>query len=322
MNSPSYIVKMGSQEITSQGKSEGSICEIKVRSEIGLINEADIVMPRAIDLSANVGDEVEISLGSEQAEVVYTGVISELKYQLNNLCICSTSIMTALSSGYVNTIFEQKSSGNIAKDLCGPYSISMGTVEEGLEYPVYTIDHKRSILDHLLALSMQNGWHLYADMQDKLMMTSKKSSMTHLLVYGKNILAFEYAEFTERVVGVSVFGESPVGQGQGKEAYSWISQKEVKGTSGNTNDGLQLTNPALKDMESAQTAAEKTLALLKSGGNVSIVVPGNPNIRLQDLLLIKNVPEGKGSGSYTCTHVSHSFTYRTGFITKIEGKEI
>lgn len=319
---PIYSITIGSLKLSNQNANQGGILGISISSEVNLINEAKLILPAELEVSIELDDEVTIALGESKPTTVFMGVVNKVTLKLDQIIIHVTSRVAALTAHHRNALYEQQTCGDIAEDLVGAFEVSLGEIDKGLEYPVYIVDSSCSVYHHLLELASQNGLYLYSDSEDQFCMTAPIIGMTHLLAYGKNIIAFEYEELLENVAGVDVYGESPLSHGEGKEAYSWFGSKEVLGSAGSKKGSVQyLANPALKDMDSAQLVADNTLSQLATGGKVKIKVLGNPNVKLLDQLLIKEIP-GNISGRYECHGIKHNYEKGFGFVTHITGQEV
>ena len=141
--------------------------------------------------------------------------------------------------------------------------------------------------------------------------------------YGKSILQFTIEENTPPHEGVNVFGESPTGHGQGKDAYSWLTKKEVKGSSGKSSGSiLSIADPVLKDVSAASTVAE-SIAQTKNitrWGKAKVL--GNKKITLGATIKVSGIPESQLNGSYKVCGVIHTISKEAGFTTTIYWKEV
>lgn len=319
---PVYSITIGSLKLSNQDGKHGGILGIQVKSEVNQIGEAKLILPANLEVSVELNDEVEISLGDKRPDTVFSGVVSDITRKLNQVIIRVVSRMVVLSTHHRNALYEQQTCGNIARDLIGTFEIPLGKIDEGIEYPVYIIDGSHSVYSHLLELSKQNGLFLYANAEDQLSMTTPQAGMTHLFAYGRNIIAFEHEGLLENVSGVKVYGESPLSHGQGKEAYSWFASKEVTGSAGSKDGSVRhLTNPALKDIDTAQLVAENAFLELEPKEMVKMKILGNSKVKVLDQFLVKDIPGDQGSGRYECLGISHSYENASGFVTQIIGKE-
>ena len=320
---PVYSVNIGSLKLSNQDGKQGGFIALCIESGVDQINEARLLLPSELEIVAELGDNVQISFGETKVEVVYTGIIYEIRRKADHVHISVVSQLSKLSYFHTNRSYEQRSCGQICKDLLEAKNITAGHLQEGIEYPAYTIENTFSAFEHLLILSKQNGFFLYADVKDKLTIGAPPPGLTHLFTYGKNILSFEQEEAFESVTGVEVFGESPLSHGQGKDAYSWVSSKEVIGSAGDKKGTMKyLFNPSLKDIDSTQVVAENILYDFGPGNYATISILGNPKVKLLDQFMVKDIPGRGSSGRYRCIEIIHKYEGEFGFVSQLKGKEL
>lgn len=270
-----------------------------------------------------VGDAVEVKLGYDRAlQSVFKGEIAHLSWAFDGLEVEAVSHLGRLTTTHLNLIFEKSTAKAIATDVAKRCQVSVGKAEDGIQFPVYALGDQTSAYGHLRHLAHQCGFDLYGDRADKLVFAPYNPSQTHELTYGVDILAYHWSQRPSSLSGVEIYGESPASQGQGDKAYSWLTKKEVKGSSGNRSGTvLCRADPTARTQAIAGTIAT---ALLKSQqvqrqGWVKIL--GNPAAGLGDRLSLAKLPTAAHNGRYKITGVRHRLSQRQGFCTTLDWQE-
>lgn len=324
MIKPAYKISVGSWSTDStQIRSDGYLIRLRVDLSMNKVNIAEMVV-RAEDIPGIAkGDEVNISLGPESARQVFAGVVESVNRDLNTWTIWAHSQMSALTRYKVNKLYEQQKGGDIVRDLAQIAGVTTGTVDNGLEYPVYSLGSNASMYDHILDLAGREGFDVFADANDKLQFRRYIPGTPQSLEYGKNILQITVEEDIPPYEGVNIFGESPAGHGQGKDAYSWLTKKEVKGSSGKSSGSiLTVADPVLKDVSAASTVAEsiaQTKNITKWG---KAKVLGNNQIEPGTTIKVSGAPKNELNGTYKVFGIIHTLGKKTGYTSTIYWKEI
>ena len=324
MIKPAYKISVGSWSTDStQIRSDGYLIRLRIDLAMNKVNIAEMVV-RAEDIPGIAqGDAVNISVGPETAGQVFAGVVESVNRNFNTWTIWAHSQMSTLIRYKVNKLYEQQKGGDIVRDLAQIAGVTTGMVDNGLEYPVYSLGSDANMYDHMLDLAEREGYDVYADANDKLQFRHYTPVTPQSLEYGKNILQINMEEYTPPYEGVNVFGESPAGHGQGKDAYSWLTKKEVKGSSGKSSGSvLSVADPALKDVSAASTVAEsiaQTKNITKWG---KAKVLGNNQIELGKTIKVSGSPKNELNGTYKVYGVIHTLGKKTGYRTTIYWKEV
>lgn len=321
---PAYLITAGAMTADSSSLTESGL-PVAVRVELrqNQINTALIRLGLPPSDAIAVGDPVSIELGDEDGqEKVFTGVVTELQRQVGVYTILASSSMEALSRQRVNKLYEERKAGDIAKDIADTVTLSVGTVEDGMSYPVYAVGAERNLLSHLLNLAQRDGYVAYADAEDALNFRAHPADPVVKAQYGVNLLDYHAVEAPAAVVGVEVFGESPASLGEGDKAYAWLTKQEVKGSAGESQGNvLRLQDPSVRNEDAAGKVAENFLAARGPRKRGYVIVLGNQAAVLGGSLELSDLPGDGPNGSYPITQVRHQLDKRNGFITTIWWQE-
>src|SRR5215212_2104046 len=118
-----------------------------------------------------VGDTGHVSLGYEDSstDLVFTGEVEGVRYTVQDTTrIAATNGGATLSALRVNQSYEQQKAGDIVKDLAGRAGVGTDTVEEGVEFPFYVVDDRRSAYQHIAALARKSGYLAWFTPEGKL----------------------------------------------------------------------------------------------------------------------------------------------------------
>lgn len=300
--------------------------DILVELRLNQVNTARLTFFHGSDQAPpSAGDAVEVTLGVDgSVQKVFAGVAQSVRQDLRGSTVYAHSRLSALVSGRMNKLYEKQKAGEIVRDLAGQANVDTGTVEDGIQFPVYVLSDRESLLDHVLSLGWRNGYDCYADPDDKLVFARHAAENVHALEYGVNILEMHVARDEPRVSGVEVYGESPSSLGQGADAYSWLTKQEVKGAAGSQSTTmLRLVDPAVKDLDTAGLVAEAIFRQMDSGhksGHARLV--GTAAIALGDAIQVQGSPGGKLDGLFKVTAVRHRINKREGFVTTVYYAEV
>lgn len=315
-----YQITLGSTRMTPT--SQVALVSLSTDAELAVpVNACRLVVANPPALA--VGDAVEVKLGYDRAlQSVFKGEIAHLSWAFDGLEVEAVSHLGRLTTTHLNLIFEKSTAKAIATDVAKRCQVSVGKAEDGIQFPVYALGDQTSAYGHLRHLADQCGFDLYGDRADKLVFAPYNPSQTHELTYGVDILAYHWSQRPSSLSGVEIYGESPASQGQGDKAYSWLTKKEVKGSSGNRSGTvLCRADPTARTQAIAGTIAT---ALLKSQqvqrqGWVKIL--GNPAAGLGDRLSLAKLPTAAHNGRYKITGVRHRLSQRQGFCTTLDWQE-
>jgi hypothetical protein len=288
------------------------------------VNSAWIALAPAEGISVSPGDPVSVELGyDDDLKTVFTGAVETVDWGIGQVAFRAAGAARALVNARCNRFFEKSKAGDIVADLAGLLDVATGNVEPGLEFQAYAFSDGVTPWDGLRQLAERCGFDLYADVEDQLVFARYAPAATHPFQFGVNVLSLRVDRPAETVTGAEVYGESPSSFGQGQEAYSWLTKKDVKGTAGGKGGIIaRRFDPAVRTAEDAGRVAQAVLTALSARRACTLKTLGAPEVRLGDAVAISRMPQDDQNGTFKVTAVSHRLDVRTGFSSLIEGADV
>ncbi|NEZ58071.1 hypothetical protein [Adonisia turfae] len=282
-----------------------------------------VILSRPTDLSLSLNSPVTVALGYNTTTTpIFTGTAHTINYGIDHITIEALSTFHTLTT-HLNLLYEKPTAGDIVKNIAqSRLNLKTAKIENGLTFPTYTIGDQQSTYDHLAHLAHQCNFDLYADTDDKLVFAKYNPTTTHTLTYGNNILNYHQAQPAPNITAVEVYGESPASQGQGDQAYSWLTKKDVKGTAGgSTGTKLRIADPTARTQAVANKVAQALLAQKQQKQRGQVRVLGDSTIKLGDAIKIEKMPQDQHNGTFKITGVAHHLSRRKGFYTTIDWEQ-
>jgi phage protein D len=288
------------------------------------VNRAWITLTPVLGLSVTPGNAVSVVLGyGDNLHTVFTGVVEAVEWGMAQVALRAASASRALVGTRLNRFYEKSKAGDIVSHVAGLLDVATGSVESGLEFQAYALSDGMTAYDGLRRLAERCGFELYTDVDDKLVFAQYAPAQKHPFQFGVNILSLYVDQPTETVTGVEVYGESPSSFGQGQEAYSWLTKKDVKGTAG---DSAGMTwrrfDPAARTQEDAGKIAQAALAALSAKRACTLKVVGAPQVQLGDAVDISQMPLDDQNGTFKVIGVAHRLDAKQGFYSVIAGLDV
>lgn len=315
-----YQITLGNVTLTPT--SQAALVSLVTDTDLAIpINTCRLVLANPPTLA--VGDPVEVKLGYDKAlQSVFKGEVANFCCTLEGLEVEAASRLWRLTTTYLNLLFEKSTAKAIVTDVAKRCQVSVGKAETGIQFPVYALGDQTSAYGHLRHLADQCGFDLYSDRTDKLVFAPYQPSQTHQLSYGVDILAYDWSQRPSPLTGVEVYGESPASQGQGDKAYSWLTKKEVKGSSGKRSGTvLHRVEPTARTQAIAGKVATALLKAHQVQRQGWVRVLGNSAVGLGDRLSLTKLPVAAHNGRYKITGVRHRLSQRQGFCTTLQWQE-
>ena len=298
-----------------------------VMVESALAPSTDVVYVRlsasAPAPSPAVGDPGSVSLGYEDQppELVFTGQVQGVQHSVHGVTrVTATNGGAALSMLRVNQSFEEQSAGQLVSDLAQRAGVAAGTIQDGVSFPFYVIDDRRSAYQHIAALAAKSGFVAYVNPDGELTFGPlSETQAVQTFTYGEDIVSLEVNQVVPALGAVKTIGEGAAGS-QGAEAWSWLV-KDPAAVTGSAGDGAperQLSDSSLRSSDATQSAAEGAsgaAGLMNITG--SLLVPGAPLVAVGTTVAIAGAPQDALNGNCLVRKVRHQFAKRTGFTTLI-----
>lgn len=325
MLTPAYKLKIGSKLVDTTDEPRASTV-VDLRVVLDLDTPADgftFVLGNVGTFRPAREDEVTIELGYAGDEaglvLVMTGLVDSAEPSLTTLRLTGYGGAAPLLRSYLDQTFESKTAGEIVRDLADRAEVEIARAEDGIRFPAYVIDGRRSFWQHARDLADLSGFDLYLDPEGRLVFERFSGGRTaHVLEYGKHILELEVLRTPARAGRVEAWGESPAAS-RGEQAWAWLST-DFEGSRGEAGEGslLLLERPALRTRLAAHTAAQAAFTeIQRRTVRGRLVILGRPQVRLGDSIRLKGLADEPLNTFFQVRRVVHRITKAAGFTTEI-----
>jgi phage protein D len=323
MLTPAYKLQLGSKLIDTTDEPRASTV-VDLQVVLDLDTPADgftLVLGNVGSLRPAREDEVEIDLGyaGEDLHRVMVGLVDSVEPNLTITRVAGYGSAAPLLRTYIDQTFEAKTAGEIVRDLAGRASVEVARAEDGIRFPAYVIDGRRSAWHHLRDLADLSGFDLYVDQEGKLVFEWFAGGRTaHLLEYGKHILELEVQRTPARAGRVEAWGESPTGS-RGDAAWAWLTT-DFQSSRGEAGSGalFLLERPALRTRLAAHAAAQSALMEIhRRTLRGRLVLLGRPQVRLGDAIRLRGLADESLNTFFQVRRIEHRLTKTGGFTTEI-----
>lgn len=329
MVNPAYKLTMGDKVVDTTDKPQASTV-VDLTVALDLDTPADsftMVLGQVGGLKPARDDKAKIELGYADnggLTQVISGVVDAVEPSLATTRIVGFSAAPLLRT-FVDQTYEGKTAGEIVSDLASQAGVDVDTADDGIDFPAYVVDGRRSVQYHMLDLAALCGFDLYVTPEGKLVFQKFSNGKTvHGLEYAKHILELDVRQFPPLAGQVTSWGESP-GSGHGDNAWAWLTKdfSGLKGSSGSDSPTLLLEEPALRTSDAATTAADAAETVIRRRRiRGRVLVLGDPSITLGDAVQLKGLPDSGLDGSYQVRAVTHRITKTRGFTTDVQFRAI
>jgi phage protein D len=325
MLDPAYKITIGSAVVDTTDK-PGASTVVSLKVTLDLDTAADTVTLELAAVAGKLqpkrGDKMKIELGYRDGgglNEVISGTIVGVEPSLTAIRVLGFSTASSLLRTLVNQTYLDKSAGAIVRDLASKASVPVDTCEDGIQFPAYVVDNRRSVYYHVNDLAQLSGFDVYITPAGKLVFARFANGKTiHSLDYAKHILDLQVRNWPIFAAEVTSWGESP-GGGHGTNGWAWLTKSFKGGTAGSGSPTLLLEKSALRTKAAASTAATAEETLLRRRrvrGRLRTL--GLPEVRLGDALQLSGLPQRDLNGSYQVRAVTHQLTKIAGFTTDID----
>lgn len=330
MLKPAYKLTFGENIVDTTDEPKAStVVDLKVAVDMDTPADSFTLVLGQVDGVKPVrDDEAKIELGySDNGGLtqVMAGTVITVEPGLTTNRVMGHSAAQALLRTFVDKTYESKTAGRIVKDLAGQVGVDVATAEDGINFPAYVVDGRRSVYDHLRDLADLSGFDLYVNADGELVFEKFTSGKTvHVFEYAQHIVALEVLQTPPRAGLVEAWGESP-GSSQGEESWAWLTKDfgGFKGAAGSGEAKLLLERPALRTGAAAGTAAAAALTeIQRRTVRGWLLTVGRPEVKLGDAIRLRGVPEEALNETFQVRGVTHRITKREGFTTTIEFRSI
>ncbi len=261
-------------------------------------------------------DDISISLGYNQQIIgVFKGKVDTVKPEVSKLRVTGLNSIWKLINQRMNRLYEKQSAGKIVSDLAKASGVATGEIMDGISFPSYAVDDNKSSYEHIRELAKRCGFDVYVTSDNKLTFKKYSRENVHTFEYRKNIISVDGYYYKSEFGSVKVFGESPSST-KGSDTWHWLTKKEVEGMAG-SGPALLITDPVLRDKDTAEKVAKAKLNILNRNLLLTIETVGKSEVKLGDTLEIKSMPDSNLNGDFQVRNVEHIFNKSEGFKTII-----
>lgn len=325
MLTPAYKLTLGERIVDTTDEPQASTAvSLSVALDMEApADSATLVMGQVGRFRPERGDEAAIELGYADnggLTRVLSGTLTAVEPGLTTRRLVVHSAAASLLRSFADTTHENKTAGDIVRELAGAAGISVAQADAGISFPAYVIDGRRSAWQHLRELADLCGFDLYLNPDGELVFQKFVNGRTvHVFDFGRDVLALEQLQTAPRAETVEAWGESPTGA-QGEDSWGWLT-KDFSGTKGSAGSGeptLLLERPVLRTARAAQSGADALhTELQRRGVRGRLLVLGNPAVKLGDAIRLQHNPEAELNGTFQVRSVTHHISKAKGFTTLI-----
>ena len=293
-------------------------------------------------------DEVTVELGHDgKQELVFTGNVVELRPALVGTRLLALGKMNGLLNLRTAATYEDKSVGDIVKDLISQAGIDAGTIDGGPTLPRFAVDQHAGAWRFVKDLADRLGFELFTDRAGKVMFRALGAAAgldagglglggalgaaTGALAgafglgggegyqFGKHLIGAAATRRVETLGQVSVGGESPAST-KGDSTSHWLTTETdgLRGANGGGDPQRLLLDSAARTKDLADRfAAGYRTTLTRDARRLSVTTLGRPNLELGDGISVSDIPEAMANGSGYAQAIRHRFGAEIGFLTDL-----
>jgi phage protein D len=325
MLSPAYKLTIGRKVVDTTGEPRAStVVDLTVRLDLDAPADSFTLVLGQVGLfRPQRDDEATIELGyADDGNLVQVmaGAVVTAEPNLTTVRVVGHSAAAALLRTYVDQTYEVKAAGEIVRDLAGQAGVDVSAAEDGIAFPAYAVDGRRSVYAHLRDLADLCGFDLYVNADGELVFEKFVSGKAvHRFEYARHVVELEVLRAPARAGTVEAWGESPAGS-QGDESWAWLV-KDFEGSHGEAGSGdplLLVERPALRTADAARIAADAALtAIQRRTVRGRLLSVGRPEVKLGDAIRLTGLPDESLNKNYQVRSVVHRIIKRGGFTTAV-----
>jgi hypothetical protein len=312
------------------GLKSNAIISLYLRLGLGIPSDySDFTIFRPqIEVDSKIRVFLNIDLLSpqdSQLNPVISVIVSSVEFILATTRITAYGTTYPLLHTFLNHTYENKTAGAIIQDLASQANLDIATLQDGILFPAYVIDDRRSVLHHMHNIAALCGFDLYTNPEGQLVFEKFTGGHTiHTFDYGQHILDLEWLHTPPVATQVEAWGESPTGS-QGEAAWSWLTKdfSDTKGSAGEAGKTKLLERPVLRTAEAASAAASAALANIQARTlRGRLLTTGRPEVKLGDAIRLQGLADERLNITFQVRSIIHRLSRRHGFTTTIEFRSI
>lgn len=321
---PAYKLTVGDRVIDTTDEPQASaVVDLTVALDLDVPADSFRLALGAVgSFSPARDDEAQIELGYADnggLTLVMTGKVATVESNLTTTRVIGYTAADALLRTFVERTYENRTAGEIVRDLAGQAGVDVATAEDGIDFPAYVVDGRRSAHAHMRDLADLCGFDLYANADGGLVFEKFiNGKRVHVFEFAKHIIEMDALRTPPRAGLVEAWGESPTGS-EGDDAWAWLTRDfgGSRGTAG-SGDLFLLERPALRTRDAARIAANAALTNIQRRTlRGQVVTIGRPEVKLGDAIRLSQMPDEGLNGNYQARSVTHRITKHGGFTTTV-----
>jgi phage protein D len=322
---PAYRLTVGQQQVDTTDEPRAStVVELTIALDLDVpADAATLVLARIGELAPALEEDATIGLGyagDDGLTQVLKGTVGVVDPGLVTSTVVVFSGAATLLRSAANETFENKTAGDIVRELASRAGVDVGSVEAGTTFPAYVVDGRRGAFEHMLDLAELSGLDVYVNSDGAVVMERFVGGHTvHVLEHAKHVLELDVRRTPPSATAADAWGESP-GTSRGTNAWAWLTKDfdSLHGSSGSGTPLLLLERPALRSGQAARRAAEAALETVQRRAvRGRVLTIGRPEVKLGDAIQLRDVPDDEANGNFQVRSVTHRLRKRTGFTTEI-----
>lgn len=324
MLTPAYKLTIGRKVIDTTDEPKAStVVDLNVALDIETPADSfTLVFGNVGSFKPSRDDETKIELGYADnggLKQVIAGKVVTVEPDLTTTRMTGFSGADALLRTFVNQTFESKTAGAIVRDLAEKAGTDVTAADDGINFPAYVIDGRRSVYLHMRDLAELCGFDLYINADGELVFKKFLNGKTvHVFEYARHIVTLDVQRTPPLAGSVEAWGESPAGS-RGEDAWAWLTT-DFGGAKGIAGSGAPLLRerPALRTKAAARTAAKAALTNIQRRtlrGQLTTI--GRPEVRLGDAIRLRGMKDDSLNTTFQVRSVTHRITKTGGFTTTV-----
>ncbi|MBV8580267.1 MAG: hypothetical protein JOZ86_06485 [Candidatus Eremiobacteraeota bacterium] len=326
MLTPGYKLVVGKKAVdTTNDPQTSTAVEILVELDLDTpIDRAVLTLGALGGLQPAVDDPATIALGyadeSAGLTTVITAGVVAVDQGLETARVTSYTAANTLLRTFVDRSYQSKTAGAIVQDLANEGKVAVATADDGITFPGYVVDGRRSVYVHMRELAQLCGFDLYINPDGKVVFQKfNGGNAVHVFESGKHILSLDVLRAQASAGSVVAWGESPTGS-KGNDSWPWLTKdfSSSKGTSGSASPVQLLERPSLRTADAAQSAAAAHgLAIQQRTLTGRLLTIGRAEVKLGDAIALRSMADTTLNTSFQVRSVRHRVTKDEGFTTLV-----
>jgi phage protein D len=331
MLTPAYRITIGKTIADSINQPASSTAvDLMVRLDMEVAADSFSVVLGQVGgmLHPALNDKATVELGyadSGSLTQVITGKVISVRPTFSRIHAVAFTAAETLLRSYLDQTYEDKTAGAIVRDLANRTKVPLGNIEDGITFPFYVIDGRRSFAHHMRDLADMCGFDLYFTAAGDLAFRKfGTGTAIHVFEHAKDIFELEATHTLPEAGAVQVFGESPTSsKGSGSSAWLTNNFTRFEGRAGSGMPIYLLERAALRTREAAKAAAAAEETRIRQDTvRGRFLVAGHPEVKLGDSIQLRKTPDTSLTKSFQVRSVTHRLSKRRGFSTEIGFRSI